>query len=468
VTVAVTGGGAADTLNPYTFFTLTSAFGVAQLYDGLFAFNADMLPEPRLAEELESNKDGTQWTIRLRQGVEFHDGRPFTSADVLASFRRMAKGSTTSSTVGAFDTAGAKALDAHTVLLPTHSPLFSMPETLANNLLRITPADWNPAHPVGAGPFRYKSFTPGRQMFFDRNPNYWQTGKPYLDSIVIIDFADESSQVSALQSGAVNAATSFSIASAKVLEAGGVKLCTGPSGQCNDFCMNCKVAPFSDVRVRQAMRLVVDRPEMLSSVFGAYGTIANDTWCTPYDPLYVALPQRQQDREQAKSLLRQAGHSNLTVKLVTAPAAQGVPEMAQVFAQQAKGAGVNVIVDPVPIDVLYGPQFLKWPFEVDYNNDDTYLPEMAGIMLPTSSFNETNFNNPRFNSLYNQANAAADLSLRREIAGEMQRIEYDEGGYILPVHPPVLDAHAASVKGLQPGRSGLSFNSYDFTGAWLD
>jgi peptide/nickel transport system substrate-binding protein len=89
-------------------------------------------------------------------------------------------------------------------------------------------------------------------------------------------------------------------------------------------------------------------------------------------------------------------------------------------------------------------------------------------LLPNSSFPETHFHNPQFVNLYNQAQAAADPSKRREIAGEMQRIEYNEGGYMLPLHPPVLDAHAASVHGLQAGLSGLPFNTYDFTNAWID
>ena len=86
----------------------------------------------------------------------------------------------------------------------------------------------------------------------------------------------------------------------------------------------------------------------MSAVFGPYGSIANDSFCAPFDPLYVAAPQRHQDLEQAKSLLKKAGHSGVTVKLTAAPVAQGLAQMAVVFAQQAKGAGVNVVLDQVP------------------------------------------------------------------------------------------------------------------------
>jgi ABC-type transport system substrate-binding protein len=118
--------------------------------------------------------------------------------------------------------------------------------------------------------------------------------------------------------------------------------------------------------------------------------------------------------------------------------------------------------------VLYGPEFLEWPFEADYANAQTYLVNVAQYLLPSSSFPETHFNNARFNRLYDRAVATADLNLRREIGGEMQRIEYDEGSYILPIFAPVLDACAASVHGIQEGRGGLSFNSYNLTGAWIE
>jgi peptide/nickel transport system substrate-binding protein len=421
-----------------------------------------------LAEVLEPNKDGRQWTIRVHSGVTFHDGRPLTSADVIASLQRMAKGANTASSVAVFDVAGAKALDALTVRLPMHSPLFILPDILALYACLVTPAHWNQAHPVGTGPFKYVSFSPGRQMTFARNPNYWMSGKPYLDMVVINDFADEAAQVTALQSGAANAANNFSVASARVLQAGGVKLLTRLTREANDLAMDCAVAPFSDVRVRRAMKLIVDRPQMLEAVFGPYSAIANDTFAAPSDPLYVPLPQRHQDLEQAKSLLAQAGHSGLKVRLVSAPVAQGLPEMAQVFTQQAKGAGVNVVLDPVTPVALYGPQYLKWPFSVAYWGGDSYLVTIAETMLPRSSYPETHFNNPRLTSLYSQALAAPDLRLRREIAGEMQRIEYDEGGYIAPIFQPILDAHAASVHGLQAGVQGTSFNTCNLRSAWIE
>ena len=123
--------------------------------------------------------------------------RPMTSADVVASLRRVVKGSSTASAVAAVDAAGAKALDALTVRVPMQTPLFTFPDGLTYSQCLVTPVDWNPNRPVGTGPFRFVSFTPGREMSFARNANYWQPGKPYLDAIVINNYSDETAQVRA-------------------------------------------------------------------------------------------------------------------------------------------------------------------------------------------------------------------------------------------------------------------------------
>jgi peptide/nickel transport system substrate-binding protein len=141
--------------------------------------------------------------------------------------------------------------------------------------------------------------------------------------------------------------------------------------------------------------------------------------------------------------------------------------MAEVFAQQAKGAGVNVTVNSVGVDVLYGPNFLKWPFAQEWQTYEPYLIAVNAYMLPSSPYNETHFNNPRYTSLYNQALATGDVNKRKELAGEMQRIEHDEGGYITPIFTPIVDSYAASVHGLVSGRTGFPFNSGDFGGAWI-
>ena len=200
--------------------------------------------------------------------------------------------------------------------------------------------------------------------------------------------------------------------------------------------MRVDTAPFSDVRVRQALRLVVDRQQMLDLVFGGFGTLGNDLfgiWAPEYDH---SLPQRHQDIDQAKSLLKAAGAEGLHVTLVTSDIAQGTVLAAQVFAQQASAAGVSVSVDDVTVNEFYGTNYLKWPFAQDYWFYNFYLPQVSLATLPTAPFNETHWNNARYNSLYAQAIATTDASLQhraraRDAADRVQRGR---------LHHPVLPA----------------------------
>ena len=203
------------------------------------------------------------------------------------------------------------------------------------------------------------------------------------------------------------------------------------------------------------MRLLVDRQQMLDLVFGGFGTLGNDVfgiWAPEYDH---SLPQRHQDIDQAKSLLKAAGAEGLHVTLVTSDIAQGTVLAAQVFAQQASEAGVSVSVDDVTVNEFYGTNYLKWPFAQDYWFYNFYLPQVSLATLPSAPFNETHWDNARYNSLYAQAIATVDPALRTEIAQEMQRIEYDQGGYIIPFFPPVIDGFGANVGGLVPSKIGL-------------
>jgi peptide/nickel transport system substrate-binding protein len=285
--------------------------------------------------------------------------------------------------------------------------------------------------------------------------------------VVIIDFADATSQVNALISGSVDVVNLLSASETAEVLSAGAKVVNSPGGGFTPFTMRTDIAPFNDVRVRQAMRLIVDRPAMLELVFGGHGAIGNDVFSI-WDPEYDrALPQRHQDLAQAKSLLKAAGHEGLTVSLVTANIAQGTTLMAEVFQQQAKGAGVTVNLQTVTVDEFYGPNYLKWPFAQDFWYYSSYFVQVSEATLPKSPFNECHFANARYEALYSKALATPNLAAQTDIAHEMQKIDYDEGGYIIPFFSPVIDGYASNVQGVVPSKVGVSFNDYDLRRFWL-
>jgi peptide/nickel transport system substrate-binding protein len=464
-----TGGTSADTIDPYTTTDNCDYARVFQLYEPLVGINAAAQPYLLLAEEIEPNKTATEWTIRIKKGLTFHNGKEATSEDLLYSMQVATNSKLSYGTpaVTPVDVKGMRKLDKYTIRVPCTTPFSTFMDNLSNPYFWLIPAGWNPKKPVGTGPFKFKSFTPGVQSHFTRNENYWQTGLPYLDGIVISDYSDETTQANGILGGQVDVVNFLSGTSVAALKNGGAQTSVMNGGQWSPFCMNVNVAPFNDVRVRQAFRLLVDRHQFLETVFSGYGSVANDLYCQ-FDPVYDrALPQRKQDIEKAKSLLKAAGHESLSVQLVTADLAQGVTQSAPVFAQQAAAAGVKVSVRVVTPTVLYGPQYKKWPFSMDTWGYVPFFPTLSYANLPTGPFNETHYGPSSFLKLYQQAQRTIDDGARKELAHEMQTMLYNDGGYVIPIFSPTIDGFTKRVNGTSQSKAGFPFNFYDFRNTWL-
>jgi peptide/nickel transport system substrate-binding protein len=466
--LGVTGGGSKDLFDGQNIITkpdqarLVSAFETLLTFDDNYQLTTDGLAESYTQD------NSKQYTIHLRQGVEFQNGKTMTADDVIYSIQRIAtksNGLTGYSATGTMDVAGIKALDKYTVLLPLISPDATIPQTLASYTFGIVPVGYQAyPHPqIGTGAYKLKSFTPGQQSVSERNPNYWRSGEPYFDTVTIIDFNDSTAQVNALLGGQLDAMTDLPPSQVTVVESRGMQALISKTGGWIPLCMAIDIPPFDDVRVRQAMRLIVDRQGIIEQVLSGYGFVGNDLY-SPFDAGYDhALPQRTQDIAEAKSLLKAANQANLSIDLHTTNGAAGMVEVATVFQTQAQAAGVtvNVLNDPN----YYGNQYLKLGFSVDFWGTRGYLNQVQQGSLPTSPYNETHWppktgTGSNFVSLYNQALAATNPATRIEIEHEMQQLEYDIGGYIIPYFNDLVDGHSSQVKGLQPSKGTLNLDSY--------
>jgi peptide/nickel transport system substrate-binding protein len=263
----------------------------------------------------------------------------------------------------------------------------------------------------------------------------------------------------------INALSASSVAA---LSGTAVRVVENKSGTWVPFTQDCDLRPFSDVRVRQAMRLIVDRPQMLEQVFDGYGSVANDMF-SPYDPGYPTdVPQREQDIPQAKSLLKAAGYPDLQVSLLTAPVSGGEVSMAEVFATQAKAAAVQVSLQLYTVGDFYAKYYQKVPFAMDYGTNQLYLPNAGQLMIgKTSFFNACHFNDPEYNSLYYSAIATTDSARRDDLIGQMARIDHERGAYIVPVFSPVIEAYAGNVGGIRKSVTGVSPGNADFKNFWI-
>jgi len=465
--IGATGGGAKDTIDAHQPTTDPDIMRQWNLYESLAVRSPDFSKlDMLIAESIEpvgSKPDA--WTVRLKDGIEFHNGKTVGADDVIFSLQRITDPKDPkvgNSSISYIDRKNLKKIDERTVRIPLNLTNAAFPDDLGQYFNAIVPTDYDPKKPVGTGPFKYQSFSPGERSVFVKNPNYWQPGRPYADQLVIIDFPDDTARTNALLGGQVEAINNLPAAQLAAVQGNpNLRVLSSPTGAWQPFTMRIDAAPFNDVKVRQAFRLMVDRKQMVQQVLSGQGSVANDLYAR-YDPMYASdLPQRNQDLEQAKSLLQSAGKAGMTVELVTSPVFNGIVEAAQVFAEQAKGAGVNVKVRKVDTGTFYDPdKYLKWPFAQDFWASRVYLAQVAQGDLPNSPFNETHWGKGKFESLINQARGTVDEAKRKEILHEAQQMQYDQGGYIIPYFSNIIDAYSSKVSGFVPAKSGFPFGNY--------
>jgi peptide/nickel transport system substrate-binding protein len=461
-----TGGSAKDTLDAHRPVQNADIARCFQLYEPLLYWDHNYEAQPGVAESVEPSDDATEWTIKLRDGITFHNGKDVTPEDVLFTLQRVAGKEPTSAGVALapiIDFDATKKVDSKTVLIKLKSPYAVLQYLLAEYTLGIVPADYDPKNPVGTGPFKYKSFSPGKNSVFTRYDDYWGD-KAHVSEVHIQDFADPSAQVNALQAGQVQTIDNLPYNLINTVKGQAGQIIEAESGAWVPFTMRVDSKPFSDVRVRQALRLIADRQQMIDNALSGKGRLGNDLYA-PFDPGYAKdLPQRAQDIDQAKSLLKAAGQEGLQVQLFTGDDIGSVaPASAALFVEQAKKAGVDVKV--VKKNPFYGDDYLSYPFAQDFWNTRNYLPQAAVGVLKGGTYNETHWDKAPEYAKYAQLIASAqkeiDETKRNSILQDAQKIEYDSGGYIIWGFRTQVDAVSQKVQGLKPSKF-QPLGNYDF------
>lgn len=446
------------------------------LYAKLWEWSAQMTPDLALAESAEVTPDASSWTIRLRQGLEFHHGKTITADDLIFSIRRLTDPQLASpygSLVWPVDRDNLVKLDNRTVRIPIRAGrgFIALPDTWTN-FGGIVPTDYHPiTNPVGAGPYMVKSaraFVPGQRALFTRFPNYFKSGRPYADELEIIEFKDPTTRLAALLAGQIDMANAILPEQTGLLaNQPRARTLISKTNGWQSFDMNTKAGPFADVRVRQAFRLLADREDLVERALHGQGRIANDLY-SPHDPTFdSSIPQRAYDPDQARALLKAAGHEGLRVDLTASPISATA---ALVLAEQAKKAGVEINVTRVDLATFAGPRRLDWAFSSGGAMGGgmlglSWLPTGLSIDAPTSSNNKTHFDDPEFARLFTQALAQPDLARRRDLVHAAQRIQHEKGGLLIWGFANTIDAVSTTIGGIAAEES--HFPTWRFDKIWV-
>jgi peptide/nickel transport system substrate-binding protein len=453
----VSGGSTADSLDVAVAYLTEPQIAMSwQLYDALLGFDPDHKMIYLLAESYEGNTEATEFTVRLKPDLVFHNGKSVTADDVVFTFERILNPKTRAAGADQLrdlSPGNTKKLDDLTVRFTLDRPNAVFWEALAFFPNGIVPVGYAPKGEkglIGTGPWIMETYTAGEQAIFKPNPNYWDVG-PYADKLTMLQFKDSTARLNALLGGTVDHISLVEAGQTEVIKSNAdFTLLQAKSGGWEPITMRIDQKPFDDVRVRQAFRLIADRQQMIDQALAGYGWLGNDMY-GQLDPGFPKdLPQRVQDIEKAKSLLMQAGYDNdLSVVFNTSDAVgAGQVAAAQVFAEQAKAAGVSIDVKKLDAAVFYGDNYTKWTLAQDYWGTRNYLPQTTLITSPGAPYNVTHWKDDEWQAIVDEAFKTVDDAKRNELVAAAQAIEYERGGMIVWQGNILLDAYSNKLTGV--------------------
>jgi peptide/nickel transport system substrate-binding protein len=418
---------------------------------------------PMLAESWKPNADGSVWTFNLRKNVKWHDGTPFTSADVVATMDRLS-GSNLKASIAAGST---KAVDDYTVEITLLSPDGQFPQQVGayNPQSVITPKDFAlgttlDQRMTGTGAFKMTKYDAATGATFVANPDYWG-GKPFLDKLEYSFSEDLGTLVSGLQGGAADAITQFSVVGGDaLLNDSNITVGTIRGAAHREIWMNCREGDFTDKRVRQAVALGIDRQALIDTILKGRADIGNDHPIAPIYPFFDATqPQRTRDVAKAKQLLTDAGKSGLKATLYF-PNLQEIPQLAQIVQSQLKDIGMDVSlsqeksVDDEDWCKVYDSKVE--PAGCDGGKDfgivDYGLRGVPDVYLvkayATGEWNSAHYISEPFRAAVKAYQSSLDLDGQKAAIKTIQQIANEDVPYAIPYFYNVLFATTKNVTGI--------------------
>jgi peptide/nickel transport system substrate-binding protein len=437
--------------HPAQFSWVAPSNQLRQVAEYLTQTDKDNITHPLLLENWQASDDLKTWTLNLRQGVLFNNGDEFTADDVVFTMNEWLNPDVGSSILGllgaylkpeniekANDYQVVLHLDRAEIGVPEH--LFHYPALVLNS--RTFEGDFIKA-PHGTGPYTLESYSEGERAAIKRRTDYWQKGEdgdplPYLDAMEFIDMGDETSAwIAAIQAGEVdyldlsdNVTPDFYLT---LKENANILIQSLPTAVTRVMRMRVDLDPWTDNRVRQALKLCQNREKILNLAYFGEGLQGQDFHVYPYHPEYCEMPIPAYDPDQAKQLLIDAGYPNgLDITLAVGTGWPDIVSYAEVLKEDAAPAGFNITLNTMP-----NSQYWEQWTEVDLGITPwthrplgtmvlnlAYIADADGNPVP---WNESRWVDAEFSTLLDKANGTLDVEARRQIFCDLQKIQQDRG-----------------------------------------
>ncbi|MFO7320570.1 MAG: ABC transporter substrate-binding protein [Chloroflexota bacterium] len=437
------------------------------IYDYLIDIEPDGSIAPNLATEWEISDDNLTYTFTLREGVTFHDGKPFSSADVVFTFNRLKEvGSPATGLLGEFEVS---APDANTVVFTLSEVNADFLYGIGSRWALILPEGQNEPNVLaegsdnpyenfnGTGPFVLQEYSPENRSVFAANENYWLEGEPQLAGMEHIYIADAVAQVDALLSGELDFI--FRVPStqlARVDSGDNVDVLQVPTAQHATIRIRTDEGPGVEVAVRQALKYATDRELLNELLLDGRGIIGNNDPIGPVFAAYYAddIENQPYDPARACELLAEAGYPEGLDMTLYVPNAFEYPDLATILQQQWAEACITIDIQVREENLYYDVSNAENYFDVQLGITgwgsrpipQQYLQEAYASDAP---YNETRWSDPELDELIAEARVTTDEAARREVYHRISEIFAERGPIIVPYFAPMNGAVRKGVEGLQ-------------------
>jgi len=414
----------------------------------------DGTPAPVLATSWYPNEDGTIWTFNLRENVRFHDGSDFDAADVVYSFNRVLdpeNDTSASATIKMVHTV--QAVEPHVVRMILDEPFADLPLQLMDFRLRIIPegtGDTIGQTGIGTGPFIVERFDPDGISVLRANPDYWE-GSPGVAAMEVIAIPDAQARLQALLGGQIDMERGITPQLGIVLDSSDrYTVQQVPTGNWIGMAFRTDVAPFDDVRVRRALRLAVDREDLLKLVLDGRGVTACDTPVAPHDQYRIQM-ECPQNIEAARALLSEAGYPDgIDIEIHISTLDPSWPTMAVVFQEQVSEAGIRVTIKKESTDGYWSQVWMKKDAVTTRWNERPADQAMNEAFRSGAKWNETFYSDPEFDQMLSDARVELDFSTRKALYQAAQMRLWENSGTLIPYHVTQLVGLTSRVRNLDP------------------
>lgn len=441
---------------------VASQYMGSKIFQGLLSYGADLKPRPELAKSWKISPDGLTYTFELQQGVQWHDGKPFTAEDAEFSIGKMLPAVHVRTRVVLNNyVASVKALNPTTLEIKLKSPFppfISMFEAgtmpmMPKHIYDGTDYATNPANqkPVGTGPFVFKEWKRGSFLRMERNPNYWKPGLPYVDAVVFYMMPDAASRVVAFEKGEVNVLRSgdIEVSDAKRLQkTAGVDYSTkgwelfSPTFHIQ---INHRKPPFDNLKVRQAMMHAIDRNFVIDTIFEGTNRAATGPFSATEMFYDKNVPKFPYDMAKAKALIKESGVDvgKTPLRFMSIALGGNYDRFLEYAKQQFEQLGMKVTAESAD-GGTWASKVANWDFDMTVNLPYQYGDPALGVarlyitknITKGSPFaNNQGYSNPKADALWDQAGVELDPAKRQKAYSEIQSILTEEvaNNYVMDI-----------------------------------